>query len=626
MKRILYVLAVPLVLVTALAQLPTPSALSIMANTNGLVIAPTNFWTANQDYIQAPQQANTIVVDAINGSDSTGARGTARPFATLAAALAAMQSGDTMLLRGTHYVAAQYYGNDSDAITLTHGLVNLSNVTLYGPGATILATNYGNILTIQNCSNVVIDGITFRSTVTTTNEIGTNNIAAAINHRQTNYLTTIRNCQFINIPDQAISHCWPTYGRPSYNWTITGCYFEDIGTIDHPAVGQPDGAMVSGRPRNLIFSGNRSDGLNAYGVELDGGGTGAPGSDTFGNASITGNVLRGMYRHGVLLVGIATNGIVDGATVTGNQIEFHSTGGGSCVLAGSARNLLVAGNIFRGGVTADAPSATRRYGVNMTLTYGGEATWSNIVVVANTFIGMTYGASCQFNESIASKIFGVHIANNTFIDQGEGHLTVSGGGVSVLDNMFFGCGRTGSPTYPYAIYAYDMPAAPFTNAVIRGNILNDLATTATTTKLFYMVTGNGTNATPKNLQFEANEALRMAGAAPLTIPGGVTSRTTQTVGAYTQLIPWQSEWRIVGLTAPTVTTNLPSIISGIDGQTLRLIGTSDSYTVTYQDDGTLTGSGLSLGSTTRVLGLGDVLQLRFDGYNQKWQEIGFNNN
>ncbi len=51
---------------------------------------------------------------------------------------------------------------------------------------------------------------------------------------------------------------------------------------------------------------------------------------------------------------------------------------------------------------------------------------------------------------------------------------------------------------------------------------------------------------------------------------------------------------------------------------------SATATVTFQDDGTLSGSLLELGSTTRALGVGDILILVYRS--GKWWEAGFFNN
>lgn len=65
-------------------------------------------------------QGSTIYLDATNGNDSTGVRGTAKPFLTLAAAITASQAGDTLVIRAGTYISGK--------VTLKTG------VTLQGSG------------------------------------------------------------------------------------------------------------------------------------------------------------------------------------------------------------------------------------------------------------------------------------------------------------------------------------------------------------------------------------------------------------------------------------------------------------------------------------------------------------
>jgi hypothetical protein len=59
---------------------------------------------------------------------------------------------------------------------------------------------------------------------------------------------------------------------------------------------------------------------------------------------------------------------------------------------------------------------------------------------------------------------------------------------------------------------------------------------------------------------------------------------------------------------------------------LYVVGTNDTNTLELQDEGTLASSNLALGSTSRVLGLGDVLVLMYDTTAASWIEVSFTNN
>ena len=60
---------------------------------------------------------------------------------------------------------------------------------------------------------------------------------------------------------------------------------------------------------------------------------------------------------------------------------------------------------------------------------------------------------------------------------------------------------------------------------------------------------------------------------------------------------------------PSVSTTTSAGIALVTGKTITLVGTSDANAVILQDDDTLAGSQLELGSTTRTLGKNDVLVL-----------------
>ena len=72
-------------------------------------------------------------------------------------------------------------------------------------------------------------------------------------------------------------------------------------------------------------------------------------------------------------------------------------------------------------------------------------------------------------------------------------------------------------------------------------------------------------------------------------------------------------------------TSTPTIADGITGQILYITsGNGEANTVSVQDQGTLGGSNLQLGDTSRVVGALDVLVLLFDGTD--WIEVSFQAN
>lgn len=60
--------------------------------------------------------------------------------------------------------------------------------------------------------------------------------------------------------------------------------------------------------------------------------------------------------------------------------------------------------------------------------------------------------------------------------------------------------------------------------------------------------------------------------------------------------------------------------------TLLVITSTVTQTVTFQDEGTLTGSFLQLGAATRAVGQYDVLKLIYDATDGFWREVSYTNN
>lgn len=75
-------------------------------------------------------------------------------------------------------------------------------------------------------------------------------------------------------------------------------------------------------------------------------------------------------------------------------------------------------------------------------------------------------------------------------------------------------------------------------------------------------------------------------------------------------------------TLTSTATPFISTTTAISGQTLTLMGGTNVLTVS--DEGSVTGTLLELGDTSRALGAGDILKLRY--YSGKWYEEAFVNN
>jgi hypothetical protein len=110
-----------------------------------------------------------------------------------------------------------------------------------------------------------------------------------------------------------------------------------------------------------------------------------------------------------------------------------------------------------------------------------------------------------------------------------------------------------------------------------------------------------------------------------------TPSTDFTIRNTPALQPTQSYIRVVGNYAgapgAVIVTSTPSIADGSDGERLLIQGTSDTNTVTYQDESNLGNSGLQLaGGADITLGVGDTIELIYDAGDDNWYEISRSNN
>lgn len=72
-------------------------------------------------------------------------------------------------------------------------------------------------------------------------------------------------------------------------------------------------------------------------------------------------------------------------------------------------------------------------------------------------------------------------------------------------------------------------------------------------------------------------------------------------------------------------TSAPTIADGVQGQIVDITNVDTADTVTIQDQGTLAGSNLRLGATTRALAPRDSIRLKYDTTVGDWVEERFNN-
>lgn len=82
---------------------------------------------------------------------------------------------------------------------------------------------------------------------------------------------------------------------------------------------------------------------------------------------------------------------------------------------------------------------------------------------------------------------------------------------------------------------------------------------------------------------------------------------------------------VTGSPGNVTLVNTPTIANGTDGQVVIIRGTSDSATVTFQDQANLANSGLRLRGVNKTVGLYDTLVLRYSSSGTEWVEVAYAN-
>ena len=110
------------------------------------------------------------------------------------------------------------------------------------------------------------------------------------------------------------------------------------------------------------------------------------------------------------------------------------------------------------------------------------------------------------------------------------------------------------------------------------------------------------------------------------ITASASASAVQSLTTATAIVANAPIVRVVGSGGAVTLTATPTLADGVDAQEIEIWGTNDTNTVAIQDEGTLTGSNIQLPGTVRTLGLGDVMILRFNSTTGFWYETGFSNN
>lgn len=478
-----FLLSFALCVFTFVAQGATPSTKSFRGS--GATIVTSNDTTA-QVTINTPTGTstnintvmtnlavgNTIFVDAIMGNNSTAARNdSTKPFLGVSNAVAALQSGDTLIIRSGNYTV---FDHGFTYVCPFH-IFDKSNIVIKGEGQAILqAQGIGSMFSISNSHHITMENFTIRGHKTNA-QMTAQSFAVVMSG-------DIHNIKFEGMTFERIcNHAINTYrdslngGLTSYDLMVRGCRFLDVGNSNGIPSNLYDGAGIVGFAHNNSIIGNYFQDCTRDIEFYDGFNT---------DVSIIGNTsLNCIGNH---LIANSTN--QERFVYVGNVVmnmETNGTGPANpntspvTIYLGGLQNSVISGNTFEGqyqviyaidqqypivNVTI-ANNAFKRCINSIVLIHSASALISGVTVIGNTFTS---------NNSTAMRITGNNwvVTDNTFLDSPAGVPIIQVGqdgysckstNVVIRNNQFLNNGN-------FTTYDGVKVDAVCYNTVVQGNI------------------------------------------------------------------------------------------------------------------------------------------------------------
>lgn len=175
-----------------------------------------------------------------------------------------------------------------------------------------------------------------------------------------------------------------------------------------------------------------------------------------------------------------------------------------------------------------------------------------------------------------------------------------------------------------AFYAVNGGKINMPNAVGSGN--NALALTIAASDVYYDSSKiTGTN--PDTFSDVAGRVVDKADGSLMTLERTFGSDQSLVAADAVVVANYRAE-RVAGSGGAVTLTSTPSVEDGLyDGQELKIQGTSDANTITFQDESNLANSGLQLsGGVDMTVGQGDFLYIKYDSGDDNWYEISRSDN
>lgn len=227
---------------------------------------------------------------------------------------------------------------------------------------------------------------------------------------------------------------------------------------------------------------------------------------------------------------------------------------------------------------------------------------SGVLLVANNLNDVASVAAARSNLGLG-----------TMATQAAGAVAITGGSITGITDLAVADGGTGAST----------AAGARTNLGLGTMAVQDAGAVAITGGSA-VLTGGSLTGVPVSGAAGSFTTLDASGVATLAGKLIYSPTAVQSIGAASTILADAAKVKVVGNGGPVTVGTLPTLSNGTaDGQVVEVFGTNSTNTVTVQDEGTLPGSKLRLGATTRVLGHGYSLRLSWDAGDALWYECGY---
>lgn len=241
----------------------------------------------------------------------TKADGSVTEYTSLRDAFGSLGSGEALRVSGRHVVVPNYGGGSALPLNAPLHLIGKENVVIRGDvDAEIHGDGPGDFLGLTDCTNILVEGITFSGNRPQPMQIS-DGLFSMINLSGLCRDITVSRCRFLDFGDHGVSHLWSP--KTSTQVLVSECLFQNGGSVDVPGL-EFDGAAVSGigsywtiRKCKVVDC--------ARGFEIENAGT-----NTVEGVQISDNTLIGVQDVGVML--FVTNG--DGKKFTDISISGNT--------------------------------------------------------------------------------------------------------------------------------------------------------------------------------------------------------------------------------------------------------------------------------------------------------------